>query len=150
MEEPLTIFLQKDGKFFNKNAHLGHVSTVWNYPIRGHQWRIQRVVFEKSKSDFITIDERGQIYLYSVDDNIYSFVKKAASPISSVSFSPLCSRHLIITYANGALLLFDLDSKTVITSFPNIGEGSWTLYSGYRSPLVAVSDAKKLLLWNIK
>ena len=154
IESEHTVFLQTTGKFFNKNAEEGIVSTIWNFPVRGHLWKIQRFAFDNRTGDFATVDERGQIYWYSMKHNIYSLIKKAAAPVVALDFAPANARQLIISYQNGAILLLDIDSKSIISNIPHLTSMEHMtptlICSHMKSAVSAVAYDDTITLWNMK
>jgi len=151
-----SVFLQNSGKFFNKNGHEGEVSTIWNYPIRGHLWKVKKVCYCARTGDFVTVDERGQIYWYSLKLNVYNLIKKAAAPVAAIDFSPSGTRQLIVAYENGAVLLLDIDTKGVVANVPHLSDSSLggkaptSLCSHMRTSVTAIAYARALTLWNLK
>lgn len=154
MEVEHTVFLQTTGKFFNKNAQEGIVSTIWNFPVRGHLWKIQRLAFDARTGDFATVDEKGQIYWYSMKQNVYSLVKKAAAPIVALDFAPANARQLIISYENGAILLLDIDSKAIVSNIPHLTSmanvAPVLVCSHMKTAVSAIAYDDVITLWNMK
>lgn len=124
------IAIKSSGPFLNRNYVLsmpspsnGVVSTIWNYPIRGNIWRFRLVCFRsKQSNEFVASDERGQVVLFSLDDNTYQTLRSAST---STAITALCfiesRRHEVaIAFASGAVVVIDSCSRDlVMTVLPN-------------------------------
>ena len=97
----------------------GHLVTLRNYHVRSVSWRLEFVCCDSCRGNLAISDERGQVFLLSVDDNEYRLIRKASSPISCLAFVLSQPHHLLIAYENGELVTIDTASGNVIKLISN-------------------------------
>ena len=97
----------------------GHLVTIRNYPVRSLSWKLEFICCDSCCGNLAISDERGQVFLLSMDGNEYRLLRKASSPISCLAFVLSQPHHLLIAYDNGELLTIDTISGNVIKLISN-------------------------------
>ena len=161
------VYLRTAGPFIDKNGRAdehGLLTTIWNYPMRGHLWKMESTVFNTNTGEFLINDERGQIYRFSIGDALYESIRAASTPVSAISYVNYRNFEVIIAYENGSVIIFDTESKELIGSLvpiPNTSAVSVTsslpsapvriLRCHPSKPLVAAcADDCTVRLWDLK
>lgn len=150
--DPNTVFLQSSGKFQNRTSSKSEVTEIWNYPVRGHLWKFLFSNYCETSGDFVIVDDRGQIFLFSNKDDVYSLSKKASTPIHCCVFSPLKHSELIIAFEKGPLILYNVETKSSVATFPREDSSlAFKFISCLENyPIIAVGYDQRVELWNIK
>jgi hypothetical protein len=113
----MEVSLQSGGSLWNKlqaPAPSGLVSTVFNPPVKDRIWKITKVCVHHRTGHIATADERGQVYSYSLDDNSYSCVRLASTPVSALDFIQSRKNELMIAYQNGSIVVVNIESKLIV------------------------------------
>ena len=118
-------------------------------------WQLHSVSFNKRNGRCIIYDERGQIYIFSVKENIYRTVRLASTPLSAMSFITSRSSQIIAAYENGDVFLLNSESIDVINMTvmcPSLAKSAIRLIRAHPSkPVVAMaSDDMTVALWDLR
>ena len=118
-------------------------------------WQLHSASYHKRNGKCIIYDERGQIYIFSVKENIYRTIRLASTPLSAMSFVTSRSSQIIAAYENGEVLLLNSESIDVINmtaQCPSLANSTVRLIRAHPSkPVVAMaSDDMTVSLWDLR
>jgi hypothetical protein len=108
--------LSSSGKIFDKNNKGGLLCTLKNHVVRGRTWRFEKMCAHMQTGDFIAADERGQLYIFRVVENMYHSLRLASNPVSAVEFVHSRPANAIVAYNHGIVVVIDTLTKEVIAN----------------------------------
>ena len=120
--------LDLEGKIYNKNIKIkpnlgGLFSVLRNHLLRGNCWKFLACKLNKERNELFLLDERGQIYLLNFENNIYSSLRLASSPIFSFDFLHSASDKscVVLSYQNGLTIVINTITNQIISTIYSRG-----------------------------
>ena len=128
---------------------------VRNYEIRGNQWNMIAVcINEKKPEEMLMADERGQVFLFSTNENTYKLVRAASGHISALSFIPTKPGQMIVAYDNGCIQVIDIYLKNTLnnvrTSNPILSNVKIMSCHPKKQIILIASSNKEVSIWNLE
>jgi len=128
---------------------------VRNYEIRGNQWNMIAVcINEKKPEEMLMADERGQIFLFSTNENTYKLVRAASGHISALSFIPTKPGQMIVAYDNGCIQVIDIYLKNTLNnvrpSNPILSNVKIMSCHPKKQIILIASSNKEVSIWNLE
>ena len=109
-------YLSTTGKIYDKNNKGGLLCTLKNHAVRGHTWQFQKLCAHIQTGDFIAADERGQLFIFNIVDNVYHSLRLASNPVSAIEFVQSRPSNAIVAYNHGIVVVIDTSTKEVIAN----------------------------------
>lgn len=156
------IILPDDLKQSEINERLAKTSllaTIYNYKLRGHLWKIERVAFHETKSQFLLGDARGQIYVFSLDTNSYEIGRLASTPIASMCFLHSKPNEIVVSYESGETVIINTSTKAILHTLNIVDPLNWAPGTSAvrlmrchpkKELLLMAADNKTVSLWDVK
>ena len=94
----------------------GEICAIQNFEMRGKQWKFTCSSSSPISGEFAVADDRGEVYLVSVEANVYRLIRSASAPVAAMSFILCRSNQLLISYESGQIVLVDTESRDVLAN----------------------------------
>jgi WD40 repeat protein len=117
-------------------------------------WRLHSTCFNIKDGKLAIYDERGQIYMLSIQENLYRTIRLASTPLSSITFLPSKNSQLITAYENGNVLLIDTEFDETIDlslKYPDMGKSIIRILRAHPTELLVIMahDDQSIALWDL-
>ena len=98
-----------------KSRH-GEICAIQNFEMRGKQWKFSCSCSSPISGEFAVADDRGEVYLVSVEANSYKLIRSASAPVAAMAFISCRRNQLLISYESGQVVLVDTESRDVLAN----------------------------------